>query len=180
MKEVSINYGKWNLYKGEIFKNSQSIFIDLSNEFNGDKSYIILNNPPTNQNYVGGVGTVNSIARGREHNPCVQFIIVSRKLIDVPDGELYNLLKFDNFTVNLDFAIKDIIDLFKRLYTDRNNLSIELTESQKQAIVKNKLEFHFNEILEANVFRFAKISNKEDDAIFKILREGIDVNWRNW
>lgn len=165
-----------NLYKGEIFKNSQSIFIDLSNEFNGDKSYIILNNPPTNQNYVGGVGTVNSIARGREHNPCVQFIILSRKLIDVPDGELYNLLKFDDFTVNLDFAIKDIIDLFKRLYTDRNNLSIELTESQKQAIIKNKLEFHFNEILEANVFRFAKISNKEDDAIYKILREGIDVN----
>ena len=30
---------------------------------------------------------------------------------------------------------------------------------------------HFYDILEANVFRFAKVSNKEDDAVFKLIRE---------
>lgn len=164
-----------NVYSGEISMNQQSIFIDLANKENGDKSSIILNNPPTKQNYIGGVGTVNSIARGREHNPCIQFVIISKKLIDVTDGELYNLLKFDDFTVNMDFAIKDIIELFKRLYAEKNELSIELTDTQKQAIVRNKLEYHFNEILEANMFRFAKVSNKEDDAIYKLIKEGIDV-----
>ena len=164
-----------NVYCGDISTSGQSIFIDLSNIENGDKSFIILNNPPSKLNYIGGVGTVNSIARGREHNPCIQFIIMSKKLIDVPDGELYDLLKFDDFTINLDFAIKDVIDLFKRLYAEKNEISLELTDNQKQAIVRNKLEYHFNEILEANVFRFAKISNKEDDAIYKLIREGIDV-----
>ena len=168
-----------NFYVGDISASDQSIFIDLANKTNGDKSFIILNNPPTKQEYIGGVGTANSIARGREHNPCIQFIILTKKLIDVPDGELYNLLKFDDFTVNMDFAIKDIIDLFKRLYVEKNEISIELTDNQKQAIVRNKLEYHFNEILEANVFRFAKVSNKEDDAIYKLIREGIDV-WGNW
>lgn len=163
------------VYNGDISTSEQSIFIDLANIDNGDKSFIILNNPPTQQNYIGGVGTVNSIARGREHNPCIQFIIVSKKLIDVPDGELYDLLKFDDFSVNMDFAIKDIIDLFKRLYAEKNEISIELTDNQKQAIVRNKLEYHFNEILEANAFRFAKVSNKEDDAVYKLIREGIDV-----
>lgn len=163
------------VYNGDISTSEQSIFIDLANTDNGDKSFIILNNPPTQQNYIGGVGSVNSIARGREHNPCIQFIIVSKKLIDVPDGELYDLLKFDDFSVNLDFAIKDIIDLFKRLYAEKNEISIELTDNQKQAIVRNKLEYHFNEILEANAFRFAKVSNKEDDAVYKLIREGIDV-----
>lgn len=162
-------------YSGEISTSDQSIFIDLFNKENGDKSFIILNNPPSQQEYIGGVGTANSIARGREHNPCIQFIIVSKKLIDVPDGELYDLLKFDDFSVNMDFAIKDIIDLFKRLYAEKNEISIELNENQKQAIVRNKLEYHFNEILEANVFRFAKISNKEDDTIYKLIREGLDV-----
>lgn len=164
-----------NVYVGNISTSEQSIFIDLANKDNGDKSFIILNNPPTQQAYVGGVGTVNSIARGREHNPCIQFVIISKKIIDVPDGELYDLLKFDDFSVNMDFAIKDIIDLFKRLYAEKNEISIELTDNQKQAIVRNKLEYHFNEILDANVFRFAKVSNKEDDAIYKLIREGIDV-----
>lgn len=164
-----------NFYVGDISASDQSIFIDLANKTNGDKSFIILSNPPTKQNYIGGVGTVNSIARGREHNPCIQLIILSKKLIDVPDGELYNLLKFDDYTVNMDSAIKDIISLFKRLYVEKNEISIELTDNQKQALVKNKMEYHFNEILEANVFRFAKVSNKEDDAIYKLIREGIDV-----
>lgn len=164
-----------NIYVGNISTSEESVFIDLANKNNGDKSFIILNNPPTKQNYIGGVGTVNSIARGREHNPCIQFIILTTKLIDVPDGELYNLLKFDDYSVNMDFAIKDIISLFRRLYAEKNEISIELTDNQKQAIVRNKLEYHFNEILEANVFRFAKVSNKEDDAIYKLIREGIDV-----
>lgn len=164
-----------NVYFGKISLTEQNIFLDLENKENGDKSFIILNNPPTKQNYIGGAGTVNSIARGREHNPCVQFLIMSKKLIDVPDGELYNLLKFDNYSVNMEDSIKDIIDLFKRLYAENNEISLELTDTQKQAIIKNNLEYHFNEILQANAFRFAKVSNKDDDAIYKLIKGGIDV-----
>ena len=164
-----------NFYSGDVSTNDQSIFISLSNKNKGDDSFIILNNPPSKQGYIGGIGTVNSIARGREHNPCVQYIIISKKLIDVPDGELYDILKFDDYSVDMEDAIKDIIELFKRLYAEKNEISIELTDNQKQAIVKNKLEYHFNEILEANAFRFAKISNKEDDKIYKLIKEGIDV-----
>ena len=164
-----------NKYSGEISLNEQSIFVDLNDFENGDKCSIILSNPPSKKDYIGGVGTVNSIARGREHNPCVQFLILSKTLIDALDGELYNLLKFSDYGVNMDYAIKDIIDLFKRLYAENNELSLELTDNQKQAIVKNKLEYYFNDILEANSFRFAKVSNKEDDTIYKLIKEGIKV-----
>ena len=136
---------------------------------------MIFNNPPTNTNYVGGVGTVNTMARGREHNPCVQFLIMSKKMIDRPDGEIYDCLKFDDINVNLDYAVKDLVDLFKRLFAEKNELSSGLTENQKVAILQNKIEYHFNEILEANVFRFAKISNREDDIIYKLIKEGVDV-----
>ena len=57
----------------------------------------------------------------------------------------------------------------------KNEISLELTDNQKQAIIRNKLEYHFNEILEANAFRFAKITNKEDDDIYRLIKEGIDV-----
>ena len=168
-----------NFYKGDIKTTQQSIFVDLYNKFNGDQCYMIFNNPPSTANYIGGVGTVNTIARGREHNPCVQFIIVSKFLIDKPDGEIYECLKFDDVNVNLDYAVKDLIDLFKRMFVEKNEISRNLSENQKVAILQNKLEYHFNDILESNVFRFAKISNKEDDMVYKLIKEGIDVN-RSW
>ncbi|MBP3431354.1 MAG: helix-turn-helix transcriptional regulator [Clostridia bacterium] len=164
-----------NFYKGAILSTDQSIFIDLYNSVNEDKTFMIFNNPPSVSEYLGGVGTINTVARGREHNPCVQFMIISKKILDKPDGEIYECLKFDDFRVNFDYAIKDIIELFKRLFVDKNEISTSLTENQKMAIVQNKLEYHFNEILEANVFRFAKVSNKEDDMIYKLIREGVDV-----
>ncbi len=158
-------------YKGSLYTSTHSIAIELKDKENGDFSYILLNNPPTKEEYIGGIGTVNSISRGREHNPCVQYIILSKKVIEVPDGELYNYLKLDDYTVHLDDAIDDIVSLFKRLYVDKNEISHFLSENQKIAIIQNKLEYHFFDILEANSFRFAKVSNKEDDAVFKLIRE---------
>ena len=121
------------------------------------------------------MGTVNSISRGREHNPCVQFIIISKKLLDVPDGEIYKCLQFDDYNANLEETTKDVINMFKRLYLDKNEISAELDENQKQAIIKNKLEYYFEQILEANSFRFAKISNREDDSIYKLIKESMSV-----
>ena len=158
-------------YKGNLFTSTHSIAIELKDKENGDFTYILLNNPPTKEEYIGGIGTVNSISRGREHNPCVQYIIISKKVIEVPDGELYNYLKLDDYTVKLDDAIDDIVELFKRLYVEKNEISHYLSESQKIAIIQNKLDYHFYDILEANSFRFAKVSNKEDDGVFKLIRE---------
>ena len=164
-----------NIYKGDISTTEQSLFINLDNNFNGDKTFFILNNPPSKSNYMGGVATVNSIARGREHNPCVQFAIFSKNIISKPDGEIYNYLKFDNYHVTIDNYVKEAVDLFKRLYVEKNEISGNLTENQKIALIQNKLEYYLNEILDANIFRFAKISNKEDDMIYKLIREETDV-----
>ena len=71
-----------NLYKGDLQTTEQSIFVDLYNKNNGDKTFMIFNNPPSKMKYIGGIGTVNTVARGREHNPCIEFLIMSRKLID--------------------------------------------------------------------------------------------------
>jgi len=159
------------LYRGNLITSEQTISIELKDKENGDFSYILLNNPPSKSEYIGGIGTVNSVSKGREHNPCVQYVIVSKKVIEKPDGDLYNCLKLDDYMVKLDDAIDDVISLFKRLYVDKNEISLELSENQKRAIVQNKLDYHFYDILEANAFRFAKVSNKEDDAVFKLIRE---------
>ena len=133
--EVVNKYKQINsLYTGELHTTDACIFINLINNNNGDQAYMIFNNPPTYSNYIGGVGTINTVARGREHNPCVQYILISKKLIDKPDGEIYECLKFNNYSVNLDLAVKEIIELFKRLYVDKNEISINLTDAQYDII----------------------------------------------
>lgn len=166
------------LYKGRVNISNQIISIELKDKDNGDFSYILLNNPPSKTEYIGGIGTVNSVSRGREHNPCVQYIIISRKIIEKPDGELYNCLKLDNYIVKLDFAIDDILSLFKRLYVEKNEISIDLSDNQKRAIIQNKLDYHFYDLLEANTFRFAKVSNKEDDTVYRLIRRASDDWYR--
>lgn len=164
-----------NVYDGELDTTEQNIFITLFSKEYQDKSFIILNNPPSNAKYIGGVGTENSISRGREHNPCAQFIIMSKKLLDIPDGELYNLLKFNDYMIDIDDNIKDIINLFKRLYVSENELSAELSDTQKSAIIKNRIDLLLSDVFEANAFRFAKVSNREDDSVYRYIKEGIDV-----
>lgn len=162
-------------YKGEIQSNSGNMFISLSNIDKDDEVFMIFNNPLSKGAWIGGLGTINSISRGREHNPCVQYVIISRKLIDKPDGEIYNCLSLDYTDVNFDSPIKDLISLFKRLYVEKNELASELDENQKEAIIENKVKYYFNEVIDANMFRFGKITNQEDDVVYRILKEGIDV-----
>jgi len=162
---------KRNFYEGSIRANLNNLFISLSNKNKDDEVYFIFNNPPSSSKYIGGLGTINSVSRGREHNPCVQFAIISRKLINRPDGEIYNSLSLGYTDVNFSTPISELVGLFKRLYVEKNEISSNLTEEQKSSIIENKLKYYFNEIVDANMFRFAKISNQEDDVIYRILKE---------
>ena len=173
----AINYYNDNekTYKGELHTNINNIFISLVNNQKDDEAFIILNNPQIKEQYMGGLGTINSVSRGREHNPCVQYVILSRKLIDKPDGELYNSLSLDFADIDFDAQVSDLVPLFKRLYMEQNELSNSLNDEQKASLIENRLKYLFNEIIDANMFRIGKITNREDDTVYRLLKEGIDV-----
>ena len=174
---ISVYNENKNSYLGEIHTNNSNIFISLTNSEKDDEAFIILNNPQSKNDYLGGLGTINSVSRGREHNPCVQYIIISRKLIDKPDGELYDFLSLDYADIDFNSQVVDLVPLFKRLYMENNEFSTMLNEEQKESLIENRLKYLFNEIIDANMFRIGKITNHEDDSIYRLLKEGIDV-WK--
>ena len=152
-------------YEGECDISATQVFIKLKS-FN-DNTLIILNNPPSNKIYIGGLGTVNSVSRGREHMPCIQFILVSKNLLNLSEGEIYNLLSVDVPNINLHFESEKLIELFKSLYIENNSLE----EYQKKKIFENSLENAISSAIEANVFRYAKVSGREDDYYYNIIRK---------
>lgn len=159
------------MYKGTIDASDKQIFIYLKSESLNDQSLIILNNPPSNKEYLGGLGTANSVSRGREHMPCVQFAILSKKILKVSDGEIYNLLALGVSDINVETEAEQLINLFKNLYINNETLKDDLTSIQKKKIVENSLNAIVSDLIDANMFRFAKVSNMEDDDYYRILKD---------
>ncbi len=158
-------------YTGNLETSSAQIFVLLKNNAEEDHCLVILNNPPSNNKYIGGLGTVNSVARGREKMPCVQYIIVSEKLFKIPDGELYQRLSLGISEVNVQNETNQLITLFKNLYIENQDNPNGLNDFQKQRIIGDSLENMLEEMIDANMFRFAKISNSEDDRFFRMIRD---------
>ncbi len=156
-------------YTGNIEVSDTQLFIYLKSDELSDQSLIILNNPPSNKKYIGGLGTANSVSRGREQMPCVQFIIVSRNILKIPDGEIYNLLSLGVSDVNVEKETEQLISLFKNLYVNVD-LKDDLSDFQKKKIIENSLTNTFAELVDANLFRFAKVSNMEDDDYYRIIK----------
>lgn len=156
-----------NFYWGNLEQNQTQIFVSLKN--NNDKCLIILNNPPSNKKYIGGLGTVNSISRGREHVPCIQYIIFSSIAFNIPDGEIYNLLALDIAEVNVKNEITDLINLIKRLYLSPTKSG--LNEFQQKRIVEDSVQNIISDAVDSNMFRFAKVSNMEDDNYYRLIKD---------
>ena len=130
---------------------------------------IILNNPPSEKKYLGGLGTVNSISRGREHVPCVQYIIMSNIILNLPDGEIYNLLSLDITEVNIKNEVNELITLFKKLYLSGTESG--LNEYQQKHIIEDSIKTIISNTIDSNMFRFAKVSNMEDDNYYRLIKD---------
>ena len=168
VKKIADFYARFpNYYWGSLDQNPQQIFVSLNN--NNDKCMIILNNPPTQSHYIGGLGTVNSISRGREHIPCVQYILVASKILKIPDGEIYNLLALGISDFNIKNEVNELINLFKRLYSNQKDSG--LSEYQQKKIIEDSVKNIISNCIESNMFRFAKVSNFEDDNYYRLIKD---------
>lgn len=167
VEEIVDIYSGEDAYTGSIESTTTQVFIYIKNTNNNDQGLIILNNPPSNKTYIGGLGTVNSVSRGREHMPCVQFMIVSRYVLQIPDGEIYNLLALGMAEVN----VKNETEQFYKLFQNLSENADSLTEYQRLKIFEDSLSSTLLDLIDANMFRFAKVSGMEDDNYYRIIRD---------
>ena len=156
-------------YIGDFKFTTENIFITLCCEDRNDYSYLIFKNPPKNKTYIGGVATANTVSRGTEHNPCIQYFIISRYKINRPDGDLYNFLNLDKSDVSLKQFAGELTKIVTTLYNNSNELSY-LPLEQKKLIIESMLKYNYDNLIEKNEFRFGKISNSTDDKFYRIIK----------
>lgn len=157
-------------YDGEFERTNEHFFIKLRNKENNDHCFLIFNNPPSTANYIGGIGTSNSISRGREHMPCIQYIIISKQVLNIAEGEIYNLLSLGMPEVNIKNETDKIVELFKNIFVKQNEFTNSLSDYQKKRIIEDSLSSTIQDVIQANLFRFAKVSDNEDDKYYRIIK----------
>lgn len=132
-----------------------------------DRALAIFHCPNTNKNqYIGGIGTINSVSKGREKMPTIQYLGLSRKTLQQSDEEIHQSLLLSYPTLKADKYASELVRTFKSLYVDRESDEIEQSELQKLITVRANMERYMKESLESNVFRYAKVSNRDDDEFY--------------
>lgn len=152
-------------YFGDFTLSQFHAFVSMSHA-SKDKALLIFHRVDNNKpEYIGGIGTINSVSKGREHTPVIQFMGISRYPLTMSVEEIHHNLLLDYPTFEADAEMVDeMITNFKALYADPNSSIKEgFSEYQKAIMVRSTLERFVKKSLERNMFRYGKISGTTDD-----------------
>lgn len=127
---------------------------------NTDKTILIFHRVDSNKpQYIGGIGTINSVSKGRERMPVVQFMGLSRYPLSMSIEEIHHCLLLNYPTFNAESETAEMIRNFKALCVDSSEAIREgFSEYEKAIIVRSTLERFIKKSLERNMFRYGKIS----------------------
>lgn len=166
----------YTAYYGRFDLGQEHAFISLQHT-NTDRALIILHRVDNNKaNYLGGIGTINSISKGRERMPVLQFIGFSRiPLAQSPEEIEFNLLLRQ---VSPPLLIKEeteeLIRIFKMLYLENTKVCEALSDLQKTIFIQSTLERAIQKNMKRNLFRYSKISERDDDAWYHAIKYAVE------
>lgn len=157
-------------YYGGFEISQEHVFLNMSHE-GTDRALAILHRVDNNkENYSGGIATINSISKGRERMPVVQFFGISRHPIAMSPEEIQHALLLNFPTVSVEEEVDEILRVLRMLYVNNEEVRLSFSPEQKKAVIRSTLERAVRKNLERNAFRYAKISEEDDDAWYHCIK----------
>lgn len=169
----------YNIYTGSLHV-SQHLFLSLSKTTDtNNQLLIILHNAKShNTKYFGGLGTINSTSTGRESEPIVQLVALSRHYAYISEEQIKSQLWFAHPEINVknSFAAKEILHLIKVLYSDisndkDNSKHLTLSEKNIETLIGSYIEYLITTTLENTRFWYGRVSEQNDDDWYHLLSE---------
>ena len=161
--ENAVNYmlsrnKELRLYQGKLKLSSEHVYIDASLG-NKDKVSMIFYN--TNyEKFVGGLGTVSSVSCGRHQEPVIQYLGLSRYLLNTSKEEICTHL-LTSYRVKINNSMDDLMEMIDDLYN--NGRMSGLNAEEKRVMIRFRLEKIVNDTLSKNLFRRASVSERDDE-----------------
>ncbi len=172
--EIESRYAKMAYY-GSFELGQEHAFLNLCHT-GTDRALAILHRVDSNKDtYYGGIATINSISKGRERMPVVQFFGTSRYHLTISAEDIQHALLLSYPYVNVENEVEELYRIYKVLFTENNDARTSFTQEQKKAVIRATAERSVRRNLIRNAFRYAKISEEDDDAWYHLIKSSSEV-----
>lgn len=164
------------IYEGNLSLNAQTAELTLWQRHGNDALHLRLHNRAANssegKNYKGGLAVMLSNSRGKEHMPCAQVGLLSRRgFSHVTQEELAKWLLFRPPKVNVKKEVDTIVDYMKALFfsDEKNSFFASISEEDKVYMLNSFVEKKVADAIRQNVMEYFKVSTDMDAAVYKAL-----------
>lgn len=165
--------GSQHVYYGELDLSERHVYVNLRFENAKDRVQMIFHRPESNSNqYIGGLGAMVSVSKGRNASPCVGYVAISNGSLKVSAEELAAHLLMHYPNIKSRGPIDDVIDFAIDLYTsDYSRLSNE----HKKELIEKAVDKVINDLIEKNLFRTVVVSPVDDDEFYHYLKRVLSI-----
>ena len=157
-------------YYGNFEIGQEHAFLNLRHA-GTDRALAILHRVDSNKDkYLGGIAAINSISKGRERMPVLQFLGISRYPLCISAEDIQHALLLRYPIVDVREEVEEVLRIHRVLFIDNDDARSSFTPDQKKAVIQSTVERAVLRNLTRNAFRYAKISEEDDDAWYHLIK----------
>lgn len=171
----------YGLYFGQFNMTQMHIFISLNRAIDAkDNALIILHHASMERDYyLGGLGTINSVSIGRDSDPIVQLIALSKNFAYVSEEQIKSQLRFSvpDIRAKRESEKTEILKIARSLYCSSNS-SLEdasaysqFNDHNKEMLLTSYLEYLILKNVENNTLWFGRVSSYNDADWYHLLKD---------
>ncbi len=163
------------VYEGTVTFSNHHTFINIHNHIYGDNALIVLYAPQKRPDteYIGGLGSIASVARGRAHMPTAQKIILSKYELTCSDETVAEHLSMASAVVNQENEAEELCRFCRKLYSS-DSLLQNLDESDRAVMVRRRMELLVRNYIEKNICCVGSVNEEEDRAVYKLIERSME------
>ena len=169
LEEIDNNYSRMAYY-GSFEIGQEHAFLNLRHP-GTDRALAILHRVDSNKDkYLGGIATINSISKGRERMPVLQFFGISRYRLCISPEDIQHALLLSYPIVDVQKEVEEVLRIHRVLFIDNDEARSAFTPDQKKAVIQSTVERAVRRNLIRNAFRYAKISEEDGDVWYHLIK----------
>lgn len=169
LEKMESSYSRMAYY-GNFEIGQEHAFLNLRHA-GTDRALAILHRIESNKdNYLGGIAAINSISKGRERMPVLQFFGISRYRLCISPEDIQNALLLSYPIVDVREEVEEVLRIHRVLFIDNDDARSTFTPDQKKAVIQSTVERAVRRNLISNAFRYAKISKEDDDIWYHLIK----------
>ena len=159
-----------HIYYGSMELTMQQIYISMKFEHR-DRAYMIFHYAEgTSENYIGGLGCLVSTGKGRYCKPCMQYVGLSRPVLDQSNDEIASHLILPFPKLKSFEYIDDLMDDIHSMYSPEGETENGLKDEDKRLLISYHLEKIIHDIVQKNLFRTLAVTSDDDSSWYHYVK----------